>query len=74
MRTQKDQWNKTASPEIDSVWTYMIKPVFQISREKTDFLIDGVGITGKKIFIFLDPLFIPHTRNFKWIRDLNTKE
>ena len=37
MSTQKDQWNKTASSETDSVWKYMIKVAFQITRAKMDF-------------------------------------
>ena len=48
MSTQKDQWNKTASKETDSIWKYMIKVIFQIARTKMDFLINGVGMTEKK--------------------------
>ena len=49
MTTQKDQWNKTANKETDSIWKYMIKVILQITRTKMDFLINGVGMTEKKI-------------------------
>lgn len=49
MSTQKDQWNKTARPETDSIHKYVIKAILQITRTKMDFLINGVGTTEKKI-------------------------